>query len=256
MLTVRLKEPPIVEVVCGFAFDPVPAIDPVAVGDYWRTRRSEDFSSHELRSPVAEGPGLRFAQGVGPLRTWLVSRDDEYVLQVQPDRLYFNWRKRDGGYPHFRDEGDEKEGILSRSLREYSEFASFAKTSLGTELRLRRVELAKIDMLLEGRDFSDPDDLAQLVPAVAASRLAPGGETSVTLSLVEEVDGCRVLFQMQNHVPGPKGERALHLESRASREAGTDLRDGFTKLNAVVNGVFFGMVKGAGDGNRFGGIKP
>ncbi len=120
-LTPRLKDPPIVEVVCGFFFSPLPGLDPLMVGKYWAEQKEKSgYKNRQLQPPVTDRPGLTFADGVAPVRSMLISDTDEYVLQIQPDRFYFNWRRREGHhYPHFNDY-KEGEGVLTKGLREFA----------------------------------------------------------------------------------------------------------------------------------------
>ena len=103
--------------------------------------------------------------GVGPLRAWLVSTPDDYVLQIQPDRFYFNWRKREGAYPHFGDYEPTK-GVLSRSLSELAELGDFTLGALGQKPKPTQLELAKIDFLVSPKHWSDHADLAKVLPVL------------------------------------------------------------------------------------------
>ena len=79
-------------------------------GLYWQTDK-DAYSRVELHPRVApimetleeSAPASRTFQielPVQPLggRTWLVGRNDDYVVQIQNDRFIRNWRKREGGW--------------------------------------------------------------------------------------------------------------------------------------------------------------
>lgn len=254
----RLEAPPIVEVVCGFFFSPVPALDPLFVGKYWAEKKERHgYPMRQLHPPVADRPGIVFGDGVGPLRSWLVSASDEYVIQIQPDRLYFNWRRRSGEYPHFRDHAGN-EGVLTKGLRELGELSDFCAATLGQKLSPLRLELAKIDQLVQPRHFTDFRDLAKLVRVVApVLSVTKSGEPMLNLNIVEARDGYEVLFQMTNSALGPNGEPAVQFETRTNAEVGNvSIREKFLAMNDVVNEVFFGMLDDAASGwRRFGGVK-
>ena len=112
----KLEEPPITEVVCGVFFKPVAGLDPVALGGFWKPRQKE-YPRREFKAPIApasaEGIELNFGPDLGPLRTWLISKDDVFIIQVQRDRFYLNWRARQDEYPRFND-WDSKKGLLRR----------------------------------------------------------------------------------------------------------------------------------------------
>ena len=148
MVAPRLKDPPILEVVCGFFFPALAGLDPILVGKYWAEQKEKHgFPNRQLHGPVVERPGFLVAEGVGPLRSWLVSASEEYVLQIQPDRFYFNWRKREAQYPHFNDYGETK-GVLSQSLAEFDQLGAFARDVLGEAPKPVQLQLAKTDLLL------------------------------------------------------------------------------------------------------------
>lgn len=257
-LAPRLKDPPIVEVVCGFFFPALPGLDPLFVGKYWaEVKERAGFRRGPLQPAVSDRPGIIFGDGVGPLRSWLVSETDEYVLQIQADRVYFNWRRRQGEYPHFRNDGD-KEGVLTKSLRELAELSAFCEKSLGVKPAPVRLELAKIDQLVQGKHYKDFSDLAKLIPLVLPiAKIAKSAEPIVNLNVIEGRDGHEVLFQMTNAALGPGGQPSVQLETRTSAPCeGDELADRFTAMNDVVNEVFFGMIDDAASGwTRFGGPK-
>jgi hypothetical protein len=242
-LAPRLKDPPIVEVVCGFFFPALPGLDPLFVGKYWaEVKEKAGFRRGPLQPAVSDRPGIVLGDGVGPLRSWLVSETDEYVLQIQADRVYFNWRRRQGEYPHFRNDGG-KEGVLTKSVRELAELSAFCEKSLGVKPAPVRLELAKID---------------QLVPLVLPiAKIARSAEPIVNLNVIESRDGHDVLFQMTNAALGPGGQPSVQLETRTSAPCeGGELADSFRAMNDVVNEVFFGMIDDAASGwARFGGPK-
>jgi hypothetical protein len=103
----KLASPPIEEVVCGLCFPSIPELDPIAVGRFSHDIRDE-YRQHAVQPPVTDQAGFTFALGAGPLRSWLISENDEWVIQLQHDRFYLNWRQRGGDYPRFSDEGEKK----------------------------------------------------------------------------------------------------------------------------------------------------
>lgn len=162
----KLEEPPITEVVCGAFFKPVPGLDPVVLGGFWKARQKE-FPRREFKAPIApaspEGIELNFGPDIGPLRTWLISKDDAFIIQVQHDRFYLNWRARQDEYPRFND-WESNQGLLSRFMHEHSAFERFCSAELGTRLELHGIELSKIDHLERGRHWKDSRDLGALMP--------------------------------------------------------------------------------------------
>ena len=151
----QLDAPPIIEVVCGIFYAPIPAIDPVSVGALWERLR-ETYPTHAIHPAISDG--LPFVVLPGRLRSWFVSRDDVYVVQIQADRFYVNWRKRADLYPRFSDR-EGKEGVLARALREFDVFAEDCERRLGQRPRPATVELSKVDLLVQGEHWTDLADL-------------------------------------------------------------------------------------------------
>ena len=164
----RLEEPPIKEVVCGVIFKSVAGLDPVTLGAYWAVRKDE-YPRREFKGPIAPPSpiGLEFSIGpdVGPIRTWLISKNDVFIVQVQHDRFYLNWRARQDEYPRFNDR-DGKAGLLTKFLAEERAFETFCASELGVKVELQGIELSKIDHFERGRHWKDPRDLAKLIPMI------------------------------------------------------------------------------------------
>ena len=179
MVALRLKDPPIVEVVCGFFFPALAGLDPILIGKYWAEHKeAHGYPKRQLQPPVADRPGFFLGDGVGPLRSWLVSGTDEYLLQIQPDRFYFNWRKREGAYPHFNDYEPTK-GVLSRSLLELA--ALLPKELPSTQQRILD-ELHDVNVPLRY-----PDDLDEALAAYTYEEVTRiGKETEELLKWLKQ----------------------------------------------------------------------
>ena len=254
----KLASPPIVEVVCGFFFPPIQDLDPIVIGKLWYERRKE-FPHHSVQPPVMEEGGLMLAVGAGPLRSWFVSDDDEYVIQIQPDRFYLNWRKREGGYPRFHDDG-EKHGVMSRALDEFDRFAAFCADALSTRPAVNYVEVAKVDLLLQGTHWQTAADLSTLMPLLGGLRaVAATEDAEVTARVAETRPEGEFLLSAHcgmQEIFGNIPARAVRIETRARREIGegtTNYGEHLSSLNNLLNEAFWGLVSDA-ELSRFGGI--
>jgi uncharacterized protein (TIGR04255 family) len=85
---------------------------------------------------------------VGPpiFRTWFTTEDEVYVVQLQPDRLVLNWRKRGDSYPRF-------EPILERFIDALLKFWSFLKSENLNPTPINQVELSYVNWIV---DISPP----------------------------------------------------------------------------------------------------
>lgn len=112
--TPKYDNPPVVETVIGVQFPELAEFRSAHFGEY-RSRIKDRFPACEdqprLRSvnevfPRAaprDIPVVRFSRGVAPARIWYVAKPANELIQLQPDRYLFNWRKRDDGteYPSY-----------------------------------------------------------------------------------------------------------------------------------------------------------
>jgi len=135
--------PPVEEVVLGVQFQPLSSFSQAHVGFFWEELRGE-FPHIEdqpridipISSPVPPGfiglpprLGIPFNLGLhvgGPpnsLRTWITSADEQWLIQVQNDLFYHNWRKRgDLEYPRFEAAQQEFSAHWSQFLRFLANF--------------------------------------------------------------------------------------------------------------------------------------
>lgn len=228
-----LVRPPIVEVVCGVKFEPIPALDSLRHGLYW-ARIRERYPRAEAH-PLLTNPNARIVSEFPLQRTWFVSGDDEVVIQLQFDRFYVNWRKRHSVYPRF--DGDEQ-SVYRRFEREFDGFRVFLRDLLDVAPRIEGIELSKVDVLDHPADWVDINDLGVMIP-----RLRSAVRTDEILHLNVNVgtaypieDG--VLHTAFRTVSGPSGPR-IHAEFRLT----TTLRDEeletcFTRANGHLNAAF------------------
>lgn len=231
-------------------------LDPVAIGQFWSSRRAK-FPKRELHPPIVDRQSIAFVEGVGPIRVWLVSADEEYLLQIQPDRFYFNWRKRSDEYPRFGDHEGKPPGVLSRGLRAFASFAEFCATELGQAPALQRLELAKISLLVRQKHWSDTADLVRLVPAIAPLvAVTKAVEPNLQLHVADTRDDVDVQLSLRTTLVLPELQPALHVESRAVRRfVDGDPRAQLLALNDVTNDIFFGLVPPP-ELDRFGDRQP
>jgi uncharacterized protein (TIGR04255 family) len=145
-------DPPINEVVFSVQFNSLPKFGNAHVGLFWGTIRD--------RYPiVAEQPPIQslfeafggtpsppqFEIAISPTsatRYWFISRDEEELLQIQPDRFLRNWRHRIPGqvYPRY-------ETLRERFIGDLRQFVEFLeKEKLGTP-KINQCELSYINVI-------------------------------------------------------------------------------------------------------------
>lgn len=103
--------PPVNEVVIGIQFNDT-AITGAHIGLFWEELRNEfpkaseqppleprieSFQPRRFSAPILDVSSWRGS------RHWLTSEDDVHLIQIQADRLVYNWRRglHNAAYPHF-----------------------------------------------------------------------------------------------------------------------------------------------------------
>jgi uncharacterized protein (TIGR04255 family) len=246
----KLDAPPIIEVMCGFFFAPIPTLDPVVVGGWWSQIKA-DYPKHAIHPAVIDAPGVVVMQGAGPLRSWLISEDDAWVMQVQPDRFYVNWRlRREQEYPRFSGSA----GVRQRAMRELSRLRAYCSAELGASIVPIAVELAKVDLIVEGPHWDSPEALGSVLPVIAdIRRVARAPDVELGLNFIEPRPDGRIQVSLSlatETLFDGACARAVKIDTRGMRTlpsaAGDDVVEAaFAALNDDLNDVFFGLINEA-----------
>lgn len=241
----KYDAPPILEVVCGVHFDEIPGLDPVMIGRFWNGI-SARFPKRELRpavQPSSEVGREVVVNLLPPLRALLISPDEATLLQVQPNRFYFNWRRQrlDAPYPRFSDH-DGAQGVGSMAVAAYTEFASFCESALVRPVATN-VELAKVDLFVRGIHWSDFGELVELLPWLESfRRFSKAGNPAFAVRFEEHRPAglLSVALSPAVHATTP----AVKLEARltAPVSGASELPEAFTTLNAELNEVFEDLI--------------
>ncbi|MCH8150427.1 MAG: TIGR04255 family protein [Planctomycetes bacterium] len=152
--TPKYRNPPVVETVLGVQFQELDAFRAAHFGLYWKLI-SEEFTKIEDKPrlpPVVESfprnavvPQIQFAARSIPDRVWYVSDSDDEVIQVQPDRFFFNWRRRKEPYPTF-------EKNKSRFLNKFEAFSLFCEQEKLGPPKVNLCEVAYINHIIPIED--------------------------------------------------------------------------------------------------------
>jgi len=242
----ELRHPPIVEVVCGVVFEAVPELDALMLGVYW-DRRQHDFPKRQIHPALSDETS--FAIGVVPMRAFLISADDQFLLQLQHDRFFMNWRATGQDYPRFSEEHGPH-GLLSRMEAELEKFRHFVREKCERELVPKRIEFSKIDLLEKGRHWKDVGDLANLLPVTGVfQEVQRTDDRDVNLRFVDRgADGTVVVHIATLTDAG--NAQALRIEARFVADPKPSVREAFHRGNRILNDVFFKLIPDAG--RRFG----
>jgi uncharacterized protein (TIGR04255 family) len=171
------ETPPVVEVVCGVTFDPVPGFTVPLVGKLWRDHLP-DFKVEGEQPPLAPqfevlergGVTFSFDPNLPMPRVWFVNDRSNQLIQIQRDRFLCNWRKTetDHEYPRFA----KVSGFFKQQI---AVFESFIRENCDRELVPRQYELTYLNHLAaETRASARAGNIGRLLPDFAWRNASAG----------------------------------------------------------------------------------
>jgi uncharacterized protein (TIGR04255 family) len=164
MPKIKFRNPPINELVIGIYFErDLPAFGLEHVGLFWSIIRDAFpvVSQHPALAspPLAPIPSTEFIIEQFPIpRFWFEAADGITLIQLQKNAFIFNWRKRDGDYPHF----EAVKAAFDKYLSIFLEFLT--KEAQVTPPNLRVLELSYINNLFPSEYWKGPRDTSAVFP--------------------------------------------------------------------------------------------
>jgi uncharacterized protein (TIGR04255 family) len=147
------REPPIDEVAIAAQFPSIPNLTDSHIRDFWKSVRDEYPIAEN--QPRLEGPIESYSSAQAltfqlpapggiplPMRMWMISDADDFLLQVQNTRFIQNWRRRQGAYPRF-------EELRDRFWKNYNQFRSFLDTQDISAPIVQQVEVTYLNWIPE-----------------------------------------------------------------------------------------------------------
>ncbi len=146
------ERPPIDEVAIGVQFEPIEGISEAHIGLYWQSLRDSyprTESKPRFEIPVESfssdsqfvTPQVTIAPTKGMLgRTWLISEDEDYLIQVQNTHFVHNLRRRDSVYPRF-------DLLKDKFWQTYEQFLSVLSSEQLKSPALTQIELSYINWI-------------------------------------------------------------------------------------------------------------
>ena len=170
---IHFERPPLDEVICGAQFAGVEWSN-IHFGLFY-TKIAERYKHTQQRPPfspslfetlvvVQQPPSqvILTSESETPL-LWYESDDSPFLLQVQKDAFFVNWRNHSGAfvYPHFHTREDGKEGVWDRFRQEWHTFSSFCEQyEIGTP-EVLACHLAYVNHMVRGETWETSSDLAR-----------------------------------------------------------------------------------------------
>lgn len=194
--------PPLVEVVFGRQFDPLP-LTVAHTGLLWERldrKAYPDVQEQAPLPPVVEiydghaGPEIDIGEVLGFPRLWFTSREHDSLIQLQRDRLLVNWRAGMKPYPRYTT-------LFPKFQAVWATFETFVRAELDRAPSLRQLELTYVNHI----PWASWPDLGAALRATfpdlawrADSRflVAPeGGEHRLTFRLPDKSGRLHVRFR-------------------------------------------------------------
>lgn len=176
------RDPPVVEVLLGVTFKPVPEMSVAHVGRWWE-QLGDNYEVRDVAplSVVVEGFGGASTRQVELLevpptpRVWFSHKNGAELVQLQRDRFVCNWRKADDDteYPRF----DAVSGTF------YERLASFQKFMRGVSdapLEFVQFELTYVNHIHPDTHWKEFADIGEVFPDLKwrrEPRFLPSPET-------------------------------------------------------------------------------
>jgi len=143
------EKPPLNEIALGVHFERLNSWQTIHVGRFWG-EVSKEFPNTEDQPPIFEIEGeQRFEVfQLPPLRrTFFVSRDQTFVIQLQETKFLFNWRKKQASdiYPRFS-------SLFKKFVGHWGQLSDFVgRENLGT-LKPARYELTYVNHIEQSNE--------------------------------------------------------------------------------------------------------
>ena len=143
------ENPPLTELAVGVLFQSLKGWQTRHVGQFWG-EVAKEFPLSEDQTPIFEVEGApRFEiRELPPLRrTFLISQDQNFVIQLQDSRFILNWRRTQptNVYPRFK-------AMFDKFLAHWGRFSDFVVRERLGDLRPTRYELTYVNHIAQADD--------------------------------------------------------------------------------------------------------
>jgi uncharacterized protein (TIGR04255 family) len=251
----EFERPPIVELVLGVQFAPLAQLTSAHFGWFWKQYLGEEWERPSDAPPLPDqfeffGDQHRWQSifpfllkpGIEPGRVQIGNQGMDRLIQIQPSRLHYNWKKKDGSYPSFGKISEE----FSRCFGQFQNFV--AKAQLG-ELLPNQWEITYVDSMPQGELWNTVSDWYAVLPGLFPKTPAVDGlkaESFVGKCSYEIVPSRgRVHVEANLARLGENGQTALLLQTTArgpiGKDGAADLKSGLQLGHDAVVEVFLKM---------------
>jgi uncharacterized protein (TIGR04255 family) len=253
----KYDSPPVIETVLSGQFSPLPGFTTAHAGWYWKkcltdlwtTVREvpviqdmfERFEEERSWSPEST---LRLSTEPESNRLQIIRNDDERMIQVQPSRFVYNWKKSGAGdYPSY-------EKLLPEFREQFETFCEFVREAGFSNVGLNQWEVTYVNHLVRGDLWHDVSDWSRVIPRLGMFYASPEGQQfdafNGTWSLMLGDKKGRLHVGVKHvRVGSAKGPEAMAIQLIArgpvDEKKGMTLQDGFDLGHAAIVETFTEM---------------
>lgn len=199
------QSPPLREMVLSTQFDPIDGFSSGHQGLFWAQIQADYPNAQDaaLIDPVPERftagiekrphRGIQIRPAPTGTRLQLIDSSQSRMIQIQDNRLVFNWRKiGNAEYPRWA-------VILDEYTRIFKEFEKFLSRHGFTELRVNQWEVTYLNHLIKGAEWNSPNDWNEIVPGLVGNT-GVSGDLMQTESLAHRYKFLSTKAQARLHV--------------------------------------------------------
>lgn len=165
-------KPPVIEVVYGVQFSPLPELRTPLIGLFWQSIKADypKFKEMPPLTPVierfdqegkAEQPTLELLQEVPLPRIFFLDAQTNWVLQVQNDRFLHNWKRvnDDDVYPRF-------DVVSDRFFKAWERFCEFCRAEGISNPQVNQLELTYINHIPVRDNHTIGEEVTAIFPDI------------------------------------------------------------------------------------------
>ncbi len=206
----KFSNPPLKETFCSVYFQDISEMHAPQLGAFWDKIRDEYpvIETHMPLPPISMQQEIQFALQFMPPqlpRTWFVHKNNSSIIQIQRDRLVFNWRQLPTPmkYPSF--------DVLSvEFISIFNKFNAFCLSEFGNEVELNGLELGYVNIIPLIDESMSTSALNNIFPQIFCINENKNLKNMVRIN-------CNTQFDL----PDNKGHLHLSLNSIQQQEDGT-----------------------------------
>lgn len=155
----KYKNPPINEVVFGISFNPLHKMKAAHIGLFWEIVKKEFPWCKQAPIIGSIDDIVELETGLPLPITWFINEGVDHLIQIQKNKFFLNWRKKEKAYPHF----DEISKIF---FKQHESFYNFIyQNDLGS-IEYKSFELRYINHIPKGEGWEDIKLISDLFPDI------------------------------------------------------------------------------------------